>query len=183
MELMKSYVALLRGIMPQNPNMRNDKLRGVFEGLGFSNVRSVIGSGNILFETDASDTQQLESAIEQALTARLGITSTTIIRSQDELLRLVKHDPFKDISQPDAHYLTVTFCKTRPQPSFSFPHQPANKNYTLINLYDREICCVSAREGARTTNLMTWLEKQFGKEITTRTYKTVGKIIDKLATP
>jgi hypothetical protein len=28
---MKQYVAFLRGIMPSNPNMRNEKLRGVFE--------------------------------------------------------------------------------------------------------------------------------------------------------
>ncbi|MBA3630747.1 MAG: DUF1697 domain-containing protein [Actinobacteria bacterium] len=43
---MKSYVALLRGIGPSNPNMRNDRLRAVFEDLGFSNVRAVISSGN-----------------------------------------------------------------------------------------------------------------------------------------
>lgn len=28
---MPIYAALLRGIMPTNPNMRNEKLRGVFE--------------------------------------------------------------------------------------------------------------------------------------------------------
>lgn len=42
---MTTYVALLRGIVPLNPNMRNEKLRGVFEKLGFTNVRTVISSG------------------------------------------------------------------------------------------------------------------------------------------
>lgn len=40
------YVALLRGIAPTNPNMRNDKLREVFEKPGFKNVQTVISSGN-----------------------------------------------------------------------------------------------------------------------------------------
>jgi hypothetical protein len=41
------YVALLRGIMPTNPNMKGEKLKAVFEGLGFSNVHTVIASGNV----------------------------------------------------------------------------------------------------------------------------------------
>ena len=39
------YVALLRGIAPSGPNMTNDKLRGVFEGLGYERVSSVLASG------------------------------------------------------------------------------------------------------------------------------------------
>ncbi len=35
---MRRYAALLRGIAPSNPNMTNDKLRGVFEGLGLEGV-------------------------------------------------------------------------------------------------------------------------------------------------
>jgi hypothetical protein len=33
---------------------------------------------------------------------------------------------------------------------------------------------------AKTPDLMRWLEKEFGKEITTRTYKTVQRILKKL---
>jgi hypothetical protein len=62
---MKSYVALLRGIAPTNPNMRNDRLRGVFAELGFSNVRTVISSGNVLFETDSSAVRALETKVER----------------------------------------------------------------------------------------------------------------------
>ncbi len=48
---MVRYVALLRGMGPANPNMRGEKLRKVFEGLGFENVRTVLASGNVLFES------------------------------------------------------------------------------------------------------------------------------------
>ena len=68
---MQKYVALLRGIGPGNPNMRNDKLRGVFEKLGFANVQTVISSGNVLFDPPAGgpfkNAKKLEATIEKAL--------------------------------------------------------------------------------------------------------------------
>jgi len=63
---MATYVALLRGITPSNPNMRNEELRSVFGDIGFENVQSVISSGNILFET-GRNLEELESTIEKAL--------------------------------------------------------------------------------------------------------------------
>ncbi|MGH2757636.1 MAG: DUF1697 domain-containing protein [Actinomycetota bacterium] len=51
---MGRFVALLRGIGPLNPNMRNEKLREVFVGLGFENVRTVITTGNVLFDSPSS---------------------------------------------------------------------------------------------------------------------------------
>ena len=50
---MTKYIAFLRGIGPGNPNMRNEKLRGAFEELGFKNVQSVISSGNVIFDSPA----------------------------------------------------------------------------------------------------------------------------------
>ena len=78
---MTKYIALLRGIAPTNPNRRNDKLRGVFEKLGFANVKTVISSGNVVFESPSTSVRKLEDAIEKALPEELGFHSTTIIRS------------------------------------------------------------------------------------------------------
>ncbi len=44
-----NYVALIRGIMPSNPNMSNPNLCRVIERLGYTNVQAVIASGNVLF--------------------------------------------------------------------------------------------------------------------------------------
>ena len=87
---MKKYVALLRGIAPTNPNMRNDKLRGLFEKLGFTNVQTVISSGNVLFESSSKSAKKLEETIEKALPEQLGFTSTTIMKSKEQLLKLLE---------------------------------------------------------------------------------------------
>src|SRR3546814_6333564 len=89
---MTAYVALLRGIAPTNPKMRNAELRRVFEELGFDAVRTVISSGNVLFESPDRSRTRLESQIEAALHAHLGAPCTTIVRSRRQLERLAALD-------------------------------------------------------------------------------------------
>ena len=151
------YAALLRSISPLNPNMRNEKLRGVFESLGFKNVRTVISSGNVLFETGRRDKKALADSIEQALSARLGFKSAAIIRSLPELHKLVDADPFKGNSDIPAARLVVMFLKSGGE-EFGQVDETRNK----------------------TPDFMTEMEKKHGKENTTRTWKTVLRILNKL---
>jgi uncharacterized protein (DUF1697 family) len=155
---MKTYVALLRGIMPMNPNMRGEKLKGVFESLGFKNVMTVIASGNVIFDTQAKDMLALETKIEKALTAQLGFKSATIVRSKEELENLVKKNPFKGVKDEKPNYLVVTFFKE-------------NK---------KEACTVINLDNNSGSDFMRDIEKKHGKDLTSRTWKTVGRILAKM---
>ena len=174
---MTKYVALLRGIAPTNPNMRNDKLRGVFEKLGFANVRTVISSGNVIFESPSRSVRKLEEDIEIALPKELGFKSTTIIRSQRQVRKLVDKHPFRGMEHSQKSSLNVTFLKKKKKIDLKFPYKVDNRDYTLLGMYDGAICSVIDLTSARTPDLMIWLEKRFGKEITTRTFKTVERIL------
>lgn len=174
---MTKYVALLRGIAPSNSNMRNDKLRGLFDKLGFSHVQTVISSGNVLFESTSKDAKKLEEIIEKALPEQLGFTSTTIIKSQGQLQKLVKKNPFKKMEHSQKSSLNVTFLKNEIKPDIKFPYKVDHRDYTLLSMYDGAICSVIDLTSAKTPDLMLWLEKKFGKEITTRTWKTVERIL------
>ncbi len=155
---MTTYVALLRGIMPTNPNMKGERLKAVFESLGFESVSTVIASGNVVFDSASKDTAALEAKIEKELPRQLGFTSTTIIRSQEELEQLVKKNPFKGVKDEKPNYLVVTFFKDR----------------------KKELCTVLDLSGAKTPDFMRRIEKEYGKEITTRTWKTVGRILKRM---
>ena len=174
---MTKYVALLRGIAPTNPNMRNDKLRGVFEKLGFENVKTVISSGNVIFESPSRSAAKLEASIEKALPEHLGFTSTTILRSQGQIKRLVDQNPFKGMEHSQKSSLNVTFLRKKRKIDLKFPYKVENRDYTLLGMYDGAICSVIDLTSAKTPDLMVWLEKQFGKDITTRTWKTVERIL------
>ncbi|HKY56397.1 MAG TPA: DUF1697 domain-containing protein [Anaerolineales bacterium] len=174
---MTKYVALLRGIGPSNPNMRNDKLRGLFEKLGLANVRTVISSGNVVFESSSRSARKLEERIETALPEELGFRSTTIIRSKEQIQQLVDQNPFKSMEHSQKSSLNVTFLKKKTRIDIQFPYQVDNRAYTLLRMYDGAICSVIDLTSGKTPDLMLWLEKKFGKEITTRTWKTVERIL------
>lgn len=157
-----------------NPNMRNEKLRGLFEELGFTNVKTVISSGNVLFESSEADATKLETIIEDALPEKLGFSSTTIIRSLDDLKKLIAAEPFSGFEhQPNTSSLNVTFLK--------HPHKHQQnlegRGFVIIYTSSREVCSVIDMTAAKTPDFMVKAEKTFGKQITTRTWKTVERII------
>lgn len=73
--------------------------------------------------------------------------------------------------------LNVTFLKKKRRTDIKFPHKIDNRDYELLGMYDGAICSVIDSTSSRTPALMVWLEKQFGEEITTRTWKTVERIL------
>jgi uncharacterized protein (DUF1697 family) len=155
---MTTYVALLRGIGPGNPNMTSAKFKQFFESLGFKNVATVIASGNIVFDSPSTEAAKIEAKIEKALPLQLGFSRAAIVRSKEELQRLVKKDPFKGIKDEKPNYLVVTFFKDR----------------------KKELCTVIDMTDGDTPSFMIDIERKHGKAVTTRTWKTVGRILKKM---
>ncbi|MFF3571509.1 DUF1697 domain-containing protein [Nocardia jiangxiensis] len=180
---MNRYAALLRGITPSNPAMRGEKLRGVFSGLGFESVGSVLGSGNIVFSSAESDCAALESQIQQGLSTELGIGGGTLIRTRGELQALIESDPFSGLTHSRETYLMVTFLKDADNPGLGAEPPPHLADQVKILGYDeqvRAILAVMDNSTPGTPNHMVWLDKTFGKQVTTRTWATVHKIFAKL---
>jgi len=177
------FVALLRGIAPTNPNMRNEKLRGVVEDLGFTNVETVISSGNILFDVQgraARDPAALEERLEAAWQERLGFRSTTILRSGAQVAALVEADPFAGRPDTPSNRLQVTFLQHEPPEDLAVPSTPEAAGFSIVAVVDRAVCSTIDLSGSRTPDLMRWMERTFGQDITTRTWKTVQRIAGRL---
>ncbi len=178
---MTKYVALIRGIGPGDPRKSNEALRGALESLGYSDVRSVISSGNVVFETDEQDVNKLEAAIEAAWPKLLGFTATTIVRSQAQLQKILDSDPFEGAPHNESSYLLVTFFKRPQKPDFAFPYQPPGKPYRIVGYNNGVLFSVTNNTVIKTSDLMIWLEKQFSKDITSRTPLTIERIIKRMS--
>jgi len=181
---MNRYAALLRGIMPTNPNMKNEKLRGVFEGLGFEKVATLLSSGNVVFHSTESDIPELEARIQDGLNQELGIPGGTIIRSYQELRDLLDTDPFPGLTHCRETYLTATFLKQPPPEVAEKLPKHAEPGVRIVgyNTTARVVLSVIDNTEPRTPNFMAWMEKTYTKEITTRTWLTIQKIVKKLET-
>lgn len=168
--------------MPSNPDMANDKLRGVLEDLGMEQVGSVLASGNLVFTAPEQDVPALEARIQQALHATLGIPGGTIVRELAELRGLLDRDPFEGLTHGRGTYLTVTFLKDGAGRPVELPTDP--DPVTRVVGFDEParafLAVIDNSEAGRTPDFMTWLDRTYGKDITTRTWLTVQRVVRKL---
>jgi uncharacterized protein (DUF1697 family) len=109
-----TYVAMLRGVnvSGQNPINMAD-LRALFVALGHQDVTTYIQSGNIIFTSASSRAADVASGIELRISADLGLAVTAVIRTRDELARIIADNPFlrQDVEQTRLH---VTFLAEVP---------------------------------------------------------------------
>lgn len=95
---MTQFVALLRAVNVGGTGaLPMAELRAMGEALGFANVRTFIASGNLLFESDASEIE-VKAALEEKLAVYAGKPVEVFVRIHAELAAIVAANPF-----PDAH--------------------------------------------------------------------------------
>ena len=172
---MSQYVALLRAINAGVP-MKMEDLRRAFGAMKFRNVKTVIASGNVCFETSSIDTDAITARIERGLEKSFGRYIPTIVLSLAEIEQLVAKQPFANVTETKQTAPQVTFLKVKPKSRMTFPITAPG--YTVLGLYGRALCTVVDLTGVATTpDMMRAFDKEFGKEVTTRNWRTVERIL------
>jgi uncharacterized protein (DUF1697 family) len=168
---MPRYAAFLRGVSPLNAKM--PALRQAFESAGFSAVTTVLGSGNVVFESRRAATATLQRRAEAAMRERLGRSFLAIVRPLEHLQRLLAADPFRRFRLPPNAKRVVTFFSTEPAADVRLPleHQGAR----LLVLEGRELFTAYV-PGPKGAPFMALIERTFGKAVTTRTWETVARV-------
>jgi uncharacterized protein (DUF1697 family) len=167
---MPRYVAFLRGVSPMNAKMTD--LKSCFQGAGFSDIKTVLSSGNVVFNARATSQAPLEARAEAAMAKQLGRTFFTIVRSADVLRALIEADPYAAFNLPAGAKRVVTFLRAPHTATLPLP----------IELDGAQILAVRGREifsayvpSPSGPVFMTLIEKTFGTNVTTRTWDTVKK--------
>lgn len=159
------YVAFLRGInVGGNKKVPMAELKACLEKAGYKNVKTLLNSGNVAFEGDPSETK-----FEEVMESNFGFPVNTLIRSQDELKKLVESNPFDGIETDKDIRLYVTFLRDEP-----IGDEP--EEFALIEVKNKAaFWYIDQSKGKGTLDVMGWWDKNFGKEITTRNWNTVVK--------
>ena len=173
------YIAFLRGINVGGKNIvKMEELREVFESLGFSDVKTILNSGNVTFMSEGNDKKEMKIKIENALKKTFGREIAVLIRSCDDIRKLIQADPFKDIQVTKDTRLYVTFFSEKLQNTLKSAYISPQKDLQILRLTNTEICiAVTISANKNTTDTMGFLEKEFGKKITTRNWNTVLKLV------
>jgi uncharacterized protein (DUF1697 family) len=168
---MPRYVAFLRGVSPTNASM--PALKRCFEAAGFANVRTLLASGNVAFDARAASADALQRRAEQAMRADLERAFAAIVRSTEQLQRLVDADPFAGFRLPANAKRVVTFLRVGgAHAAVKLPLE--RDGARILKIIDGEVLAAYVPSDKGPV-FMTLLERTFGTDITTRTFDTVKK--------
>lgn len=169
-----TWIALLRGInVGRNKRIAMGDLRVMLESLGYSDVRTLLQSGNALFEAGTRKPEALEKDISAGIKAAFGMEVATMVRSAKELAAVVDENPFvaRGVDPVELHATFLT----------------ANPAAAKIAAVDREECApdefavgtrviyMRLRNGVMGSRLPDW-DKVLGVRATTRNWNTTIRL-------
>lgn len=176
---MIKYIAFLRGInVGGHKKVKMEELKKTFEALGFENVKTLLASGNVLFAAPPESESAFAQKIEKKLEAVFGHEIGVLIRKIGALQKLAEANPFAGIEVTPQTRLYVTFLTDKSSSSLRIPYETPDKNFRILSANESEVCSVlTLSSNSRTVDLMSILEKEFGRKITTRNWNTINKIL------
>lgn len=168
---MPRYVALLRGVSPMNLKMAD--LKRALEVAGFTDVKTLLSSGNVAFDARKSSEAALQARVEKALEAEAGKKFLAIVRSQDDLNALLAADAYSKFRIKANEKKVVTFLREAPEAKLDLPIEKDGGR--ILALRGKEAYMAYIPNNPKGAAFMSVLEKALGKDITTRTWDTVRK--------
>lgn len=167
---MPRYAAFLRGVSPMNCKM--PELKRSFEQAGFDAVKTVLSSGNVVFDARKASAATLQRKAEAAMQEHLGRSFLTIVRQVDALQELLEADPFSAFKLPAGAKRVVTFLAAAPAKSLKLPMEVGGAR--ILAMQGQEVFTAYVPQPGNPV-FMNLIEKTFGKDVTTRTWDTMAK--------
>jgi uncharacterized protein (DUF1697 family) len=170
---MPVMVALLRGInVGGRTTLPMADLRAVATDLGDDDVRTYIQSGNLLFRTGARPATVARD-LERAVAALGGVAPSVVVRSRDELARVVDDNPY--LPDADPSHLHVVFTSSEPA---SLPTEDLDRFLPeRATVVGREVHLLLPN-GVGRSKLAEELARRGGKDGTMRSWRTVTKLLE-----
>lgn len=172
------YVTFLRGInVGGNSTVSMGELMKLLVSLGYSEVKTVLNSGNIIFESNEADDSKILRKLEENLETTFAFPIAVMLRRDSEIQSLIAVNPFKDIAVTPNIRCHITFLSEKQAGKAASSSVLVEDGFRVVRAFNREVCwLVDIASGKGTSDCMVILERQYGKRITTRTWNTVTKI-------
>lgn len=169
---MPRQVALLRGVnVGPTTKVAMADLRGCFEELGFSEIKTYVNSGNVVF----SGRKASLAKVEKAIAAVAGWDVPVVLRTQDELNEILEANPLGDVANNASWYL-VSFGDAKLDPKKAADLDPDGLAPEAFAIRGREAYLWLPNGVQRSPLAKAVNEKRFGVRLTARNWRTVEKL-------
>jgi uncharacterized protein (DUF1697 family) len=175
---MTTYISMLRGInVGGHKKIKMDILKQLYVELGYTNVQTYIQSGNVIFQTQDSDTVDLVKRITKHLLEVTGLEVPVLVLKLDEMKRIIENNPFLFDSSKNPTSFHVTFLSAIPDTTSVEKMRLTNYGADQFEQLDKVIY-VYCPTGYGTTKLTnTFFENKLKVTATTRNWKTVNELV------
>src|SRR5262249_16707814 len=176
-DAMTTYIGLLRAINLAGVNrVSMSDLRELLVSLGLQNPRTLLQSGNVVFESDSASAAKLEALLENATAKRLGVQTDYFVRSAREWQAIVAANPFPKEGKRDPAYLVMLCLKSAADKANVAALQKAIKGREVVRASGREAYITYPDGQGRSKLTIALIEKHLGCRGTPRNGNTVLKL-------
>jgi uncharacterized protein (DUF1697 family) len=152
-------------------------LKAMFEALGFSDARTLLQSGNVVFGAGKKSGAALESFLEGETRKRLNLTCDYLVRTAAEWKALVAGNPFADEAQNDPGRLILMPLKTTPGRSELAALQAAIQGREVVKATGQALYIVYPDGVGRSKLTVSLIEKKLNTRGTCRNWNTTLKLL------
>lgn len=175
---MPVLISLLRGInVGGNKKIKMAELRALYEALGFTNVRTLLQSGNVVFESENANPEQVAGQIEAAVVERFGFESKVIIRTRDQLQAVIADHPFSADQLAEPGKLLIAFLKSEPDAQQLEALREAHTGSEIIHHRGSELYIYYPDSMGRSKLDNSFIERRLKTISTGRNWNTVNKLL------
>lgn len=155
-----------------------DALCQLYESLGFTDIRSYVQSGNVLFRSSGAVSSKLANKIEAEIEKKFGFRPSVILRTAAEMRDAVARNPFHDYSGLEPNKFLVTFLAKEPSATAIEKIRAIKADPEKLHVRGRELYIYYPNGLARPKMPWTALEKALQVVGTARNWNTVTKLLD-----
>jgi uncharacterized protein (DUF1697 family) len=172
---MTTLIALLRGInVGHAKRVAMADLRALLQDLGYTEVRTLLQSGNAVFSAPGAHRRGAAATIEAAFAARFGFSSRIIVLTAAEFGEIIAENPLTQIATDPSRLLVSIFAN---------PADRSRLDGLLAQDWGRETLAVGSRaaylwcpDGVLDNRLSEAVSKALRDALTTRNWATTMKI-------
>lgn len=172
---MARYAVLIRGInVGGRQKLAMADLRAVLTGLGCTGARTLLQSGNAVFDAEGRPAGRLEEDIEAGIAELAGLSVRCLVRESSELDAVIAANPFGHVT--DGARLYALFLSAQPDPRLVTQHDPAGLDPGRVSLGDRVIYHWCPAGYSQAPPVAAYTEKRLQVAVTARNWNTVTKL-------
>jgi uncharacterized protein (DUF1697 family) len=176
---MATFVSLFRAInVGGNNRVPMPELKALHEALGLKNLNTYLQTGNVIFESADTDTNQLAAQIANAVTQKFGFHVEVMVRTAAELKALVAKNPYLNQPTKEPQWLVVMFLASRPEEAAKQALRSAYSGPEEFSIGEQELFIYYPEGIGRSKFTNAFIEKKLKVLGTGRNWNTVAKLLE-----